>query len=188
MLEFAKFCRPVAIRRLSRPPWPPLPRRTSPLPLGDYLKTGWGLFKRYPGGFIGFFLVYFLIQMVLSLLPYIGGVASFAVMPALIMGNFIVSAKLLQNHTPKFSDFFLGFRFFVPLLLTGLISGVLTALGLVALVIPGLYLMVAYLFAYSLVVDRRLDFWPAMELSRRTVTPCGSVFSASACSWRWLTC
>ena len=29
--------------------------------------------------------------------------------------------------------------------------------------------MVSYLFASVLVIDRRLDFWPAMELSRRTV-------------------
>jgi uncharacterized membrane protein len=30
---------------------------------------------------------------------------------------------------------------------------------------------VAYMFASYLVVDRGLDFWPAMELSRHTVTP-----------------
>ena len=97
--------------------------------------------------------------------------ASFAVGPALIMGNFIVCAKLLQNHTPKFSDFFLGFRFFIPLLLTAMVGGALTGIGLLLLIIPGIYLMVSYLFASCLVVDRRLDFWPALELSRRTVQP-----------------
>ena len=39
------------------------------------------------------------------------------------------------------------------------------------MIIPGVYLGVAYLFATYLVVDRRLDFWPAMELSRHTVNP-----------------
>jgi hypothetical protein len=141
------------------------------LPLGDYLKKGWDLFKRYPGGFAGFFLLYILIQLVFHLIPLVGSVASFAVGPALIMGNFIVSAKLLQHHTPKFSDFFLGFRFFIPLLLTALIGGALTGIGLLLLLIPGIYLMVSYLFASCLVVDRRLDFWAALELSRRTVQP-----------------
>ena len=28
------------------------------------------------------------------------------------MGNFIVSAKLLQGQTPEFRDFFAGFQFF----------------------------------------------------------------------------
>ena len=141
------------------------------LPLGEYLKRGWDLFKRYPGGFVGFFLLYFVMQIVLHLIPLVGSVASFAVGPALIMGNFIVGAKLLQNHTPKFSDFFLGFRFFIPLLLTAMMGGALTGIGLLLLIIPGLYLMVSYLFAASLVIDRRLDFWPALELSRRTVQP-----------------
>ena len=47
----------------------------------------------------------------------------------------------------------------------------LTGIGFLLLVIPGVYLLVCYLFAPSLVVDRRLDFWPALELSRRTVNP-----------------
>lgn len=153
------------------PPAPANSRTTASLPLGEYLKTGWRLFLNFPGGFIGFFLVYLLIQIVLSFIPWIGGVASFVVGPALIMGNFIVSAKLLQSRTPQFSDFFLGFRFFVPLLLTALVGAALTGIGFLLLVIPGIYLLVGYLFASSLVVDRRLDFWPALELSRRTIQP-----------------
>jgi len=146
-------------------------RTTASLPLGEYLKTGWRLFLNFPGGFVGFFLVYLLIQIVLSFVPWIGGVASFVVGPALMMGNFIVCAKLLQSRSPQFSDFFLGFRFFIPLLLTALVGGVLVGIGFLLLVIPGIYLLVSYLFASSLVVDRRLDFWPALELSRRTIQP-----------------
>lgn len=173
MLETAIFC-PACGHPVAQPPTVPqssIGPATSALPLGEYLKKGWDLFKRYPGGFVGFFLLYILIQLVFHLVPLVGSVASFAVGPALIMGNFIVSAKLLQNHTPKFSDFFLGFRFFIPLLLTAMIGGALTGIGLLLLIIPGLYLMVSYLFAASLVVDRRLDFWAALELSRRTVQP-----------------
>ncbi len=146
-------------------------RTTSSLPLGEYLKTGWELFKRYPGGVIGFTLLYFLIQSALGIIPWIGWLASAAVSPVLLIGCFIVSAKMLQGGSPQFSDFFLGFRFFVPLLLTGLVGGLLTGIGFLLLIIPGVYLMVSYLFATNLVVDRRLDFWPALELSRGTINP-----------------
>ncbi len=139
--------------------------------MGEYLKTGWELFKRYPGGFIGFSLVYFLIQIALTIVPYFGWVASGAVSPVLLIGYFIVSAKLLQGRSPHFRDFFLGFRFFLPLLLTALVGGLLTGIGWLLLIIPGVYLMVSYLFAASLVVDRRLDFWQALELSRSAVNP-----------------
>ena len=100
-----------------------------------------------------------------------GAVASIAVTSPLLMGNFIVSAKLLQGQTPEFRDFFAGFQYFLPLLLLSLVAGLFIGIGTLLLIIPGVYLAVAYMFASYLVVDRRLDFWPAMELSRRTVTP-----------------
>ena len=150
----------------------PSPARTpESLPLRDYFKTGWGLFKQYPGGFVGFCLLYLLIQAALHSIPYVGAVASFAVSTPLLMGNFIVSAKLLHGQTPEFRDFFTGFQYFLPLLLLSLVAGLFIGIGTMLLIIPGLYLIVAYMFASYLVVDRGLDFWPAMELSRRTVNP-----------------
>lgn len=146
-------------------------RSLQSLPLGDYFKTGWELFKQYPGGYIGFFLVNAAILLILHTIPFLGWLLFFAVSPALIMGNFIVSAKLLQRQTPGFRDFFAGFHFFLPLVLLFLVTKILIAIGLALLIIPGIYLAVGYLFASCLVIDRRLDFWPAMELSRRTVNP-----------------
>jgi len=150
----------------------PSPARTQEsLPLGDYFKTGWGLFKQYPGGFVGFCLLNLVIQGALNGISYAGVVASVAITSPLFMGNFIVSAKLLQGQTPEFRDFFAGFQYFLPLLLLSLIAGLFIGIGTILLIIPGVYLAVAYLFASYLVVDRRLDFWPAMELSRRTINP-----------------
>lgn len=146
----------------------PLPQT---LALGEYLKKGRDLFKLYPGGFIGYFLVNLIIQVVVQSVPKIGWLFAVILGPPLMMGNFIVTAKLLQQQRPEFSDFFAGFQFFLPLLLLAVISSVLVLIGFFLLFIPGVYLMVSYLFASSLVVDRRLDFWPALELSRRTITP-----------------
>ena len=146
-------------------------RAPQSLPLSDYFKTGWGLFKQYPGGFVGFCLVNLVIQLALSRIPSGGVVASAVVSTPLLMGNFIVSAKLLQGQTPEFSDFFQGFQHFLPLLLLSLVAGLFIGIGTILLIVPGVYLAVAYLFASYLVVDRRLDFWPAMELSRLTVNP-----------------
>jgi len=87
----------------------------------------------------------------------------------LLAGFYVVSAKLLQRRGPEFQDFFAGFQFFLPLFLLSVISSLLIILGFILLILPGIYLTVCYLFASMLVIDRRLDFWPAMELSRRTV-------------------
>lgn len=45
----------------------------------------------------------------------------------------------------------------------------LIILGIILLV-PAIYLGVAYTFAVPLVVERRIEFWAAMEASRKTVT------------------
>jgi hypothetical protein len=134
-----------------------------------YLRCGWELFKLYPGGFVAFALLFFIIQGILSYLPRIGGLISLAIAAPLGAGFYVVSAKLMQRRTPEFQDFFTGFQFFLPLLLLSVVSAVLIVLGFILLILPGIFLMVCYLFASMIVVDQRLDFWPAMELSRRTV-------------------
>jgi hypothetical protein len=149
----------------------PQRRNVQSLPLGDYLRIGLDLFKRYPYGFIGFCLLNILIHSALHVIPILNWLISAAITSPLMMGNFIVAAKLLHQQTPEFRDFFSGFSFFWPLFLVSLISSILISIGMILLIIPGIYLTVSYLFASCLVVDRHLDFWPAMEMSRRTVTP-----------------
>ncbi len=79
--------------------------------------------------------------------------------------------KKIRGERSDLGTAFSGFSIcFVPLLLAGLVSFVLTVLGLICLVLPGIYLAVAWVFAKALVIDKGLDFWPAMELSRRTVS------------------
>jgi uncharacterized membrane protein len=136
---------------------------------GKYLREGWELFKLNPGGFIAFALVFFIIQAILGYLPRVGGLISLAISGPLYAGFYIVSAKLLQRQTMVFQDFFTGFQFFLPLLLLTVVSSLFIIAGLILLILPGIFLMVCYLFASMIVIDRRLDFWPAMELSRRTV-------------------
>jgi uncharacterized membrane protein len=151
------------------PSVPPRPAGASPL--ADHLKAGWALFKQYPGGFIVFMLVYLIISAVLNAIPWLGWLVSLLITPPLLMGNFIVAAKLLQRQPVEFQDFFSGFHFLLPLVLVWVVSWILVSLGLILLIIPGVYLAVAFLFAPYLVIDRGLDFWSALDISRRTVHP-----------------
>lgn len=132
-----------------------------------YFTVGWDLFKSDLGGFLSFGVLFFLINMGLSFIPIIGNIATMIVTPALAMGFFIVAAKKLKQEPTRFEDFFKGFNYFIPLALVGLVSSALITVGLVLLVLPGIYLAVGYLFAYMLVVDRKLPFWDAMESSRK---------------------
>jgi uncharacterized membrane protein len=68
-------------------------------------------------------------------------------------------------------DAFGGFtRAFVAIVVASIVMEVFTTLGLILLIIPGVYLLVAYTFTDLLAIDKRLGFWEAMEASRRTIT------------------
>lgn len=49
------------------------------------------------------------------------------------------------------------------------IGGLLLGVGVLIVLVPVFYLSVCYAFAMPLVVDRRMQFWPALETSRRVV-------------------
>jgi hypothetical protein len=68
-------------------------------------------------------------------------------------------------------DVFAPLRFgAAQLILVGLLTSFLTWIGLFFCALPGLYLFVAWTFALPLAADKRMQFWQAMELSRRVVT------------------
>jgi hypothetical protein len=57
-----------------------------------------------------------------------------------------------------------------PLIVTSLLVSLLTFCGFFLLIIPGIYLSVAYMLAIPLVIERGLSPWQAMEASRKAIT------------------
>jgi hypothetical protein len=136
---------------------------------GDYFRTGWEIFKKFPVGFAGYFIFTAVITFVLKFIPIIGPLTAFIIAIPLNAGFFVVSAKLLNNQVPEFADFFSGLKLFQQLALLGVASSIIIIIGFFFLIVPGIYLLVSYAFAIMLVIDRGLEFWPAMETSRRSV-------------------
>ena len=79
--------------------------------------------------------------------------------------------KLTRGHTTGFEDAFSGFKSaFVQLMLFSLVSQCLVLVGFLFCLLPGIYLMLAWLiFGPLLVLDKGFEFWPAMEVSRKVV-------------------
>lgn len=138
--------------------------------LEKYFSEGWNIFRKEPGPFILYGLVAFLILAALNFLPeVIGEVVSYLITPALTAGLFIGARKLDQEGSLEFNDFFKGFDHIVQLFLLTLISGILVSIGLVILVLPGIWLAVGLSLAVPLIIFARLDFWESIKMSVRLV-------------------
>jgi hypothetical protein len=46
---------------------------------------------------------------------------------------------------------------------------ILALLGFIVMIVPSIYLSVSWFFAMPLIMDKGLDFWPAMEVSRKMI-------------------
>ncbi|NQD95394.1 hypothetical protein HP532_22315, partial [Pseudomonas sp. CrR25] len=58
----------------------------------------------------------------------------------------------------------------VPLVVTAVVMMLLIYVGMILLIIPGLYLAIAYMLAIPLVVERGLSPWQALEASRKAIS------------------
>ena len=96
------------------------------------------------------------------------GLVSFFINPVLFGGLMYTFTRRIRGEVPSVGDAFSGFSLaFLHLGLAGLVSALLICVGLLLCVLPGIYLVVGYTFALPLVIDKKYDFWTAMEVSRR---------------------
>jgi len=139
--------------------------------IGRCLSQSWSLLSANFGLLFAATFLVWMIGTVCQFLPF-GGLLYWVIRGVLFGGLYLVFLNRIRGQSAGVGDVFAGFNIaFGQLVLAGLISGLLTSIGvLCCLIIPGLYLFVAWTFSIPLVADRRLEFWSAMELSRKVVT------------------
>jgi hypothetical protein len=128
--------------------------------IGSCFKRGWNLVMERFWLSVG---VAFVCTIVANV-PLLSGVA--------LAGLFWFFLKRIRGEDAKFEDAFSPFSVaFLQCFLAGLVYTVLVAIGTMLCVIPGILLIAVWTFTWPLLMDKRLDFWPAMETSRRVLWP-----------------
>lgn len=134
-----------------------------------YFRQGWQLFASNVSGFLGFTVLWLFLNLALNSVRGLGSALAFVINPPLWAGLVVVSLKVWRQQPVVANDYLEGFKLIIPLVVYWVVSSVFISLGLLLLLLPGIYLAVGYLFSIWLIVERGLDFWAAMELSRRTI-------------------
>ncbi len=128
------------------------------------------MFKAYPGFSMGYALFILSIQFLfLIYIPDFILVFTLFLAGPLFAGFFLVANKISQGESLEYPDYFKGFQYYIPLVLVWLVRQVLVSIGLIAFVIPGIYLMVSYMFSMLAVLFFGYDFWNSLEFSRKLV-------------------
>ncbi len=126
---------------------------------GRWIGQGWQMVKAD----IGTFLLLGLVLLALSsMVPII-------IQGPLTAGFHIFCMKKILNRQAEFADLFKGFNFFVPALVASLVISLFVSVGTLFCIIPGLVVAAMYNFTYLFIVDKRMDFWPAMQSSHAVV-------------------
>lgn len=137
--------------------------------IGACFGRAWDLLKQNFWLMVGATFLMLVINAAIGSIPLLGGIANLLLSFVLWGGLDWMFVRLVRGERADLSDAFEGFkRSFVPLMLGGLVASLLYSLGCVFCIAPGVYLFVSWmLFAPLLIMETRLDFWPALELSRK---------------------
>jgi uncharacterized membrane protein len=126
---------------------------------GYWVGQGWQMVKAD----IGTFMLLTIVFVVLN------GMVPMILQGPLIAGFQIFCMKKLLNRRTDFADLFKGFNFFVPALVASLLITLFTFCGTLLCIIPGLVVAAMLKFTFLFIVDKRMDFWPAMQASHAVV-------------------
>ena len=130
--------------------------------ISSSLSRGWALVRENMPLLVGATVLAWLISFV----PVVGWLLAFV----MLGGLDYLFLRRMRGETVQIGDVFAGFNLaLLNLVMCGLVKVLLVCLGLIACILPGIYLGVGYVFALPLVIDKKMDFWPAMELSRQVV-------------------
>jgi uncharacterized membrane protein len=136
----------------------------------ETIGDGIELFKKDIGNYVLFTLVVLAINFGLGIIPIVGGLASMVISPALTVGYFFVADKIRKGEAYTFNNFFDGFKGpFLQLFLLSLVSGILVLVGTLFCIIPGIWLAISYTLANCILIFHKLEFWDAMEASRKVI-------------------
>jgi uncharacterized membrane protein len=132
------------------------------LSIENVLQVGFNLIRKSPG----IYIIYSMVGIMALSNPLSGMLLGGPV----ITGYYIVTQLINKGREVELADFFKSFDKFIPLLMLHLLIILVVTLGLILLIIPGIYFAVSYLFAHFFVWFYDVDPSEAIRLSRKMVS------------------
>jgi len=113
-------------------------------------------------------LIYALLAVAVSFIPVIGGIISFIISPALVLGMTMYFLKLARGQEADFGTLFEGFSNFVRAFCLNFMVGIFIFLWSLLLIVPGFIAALKYSMVYYILADNpQIGVFEAIRESKR---------------------
>ncbi len=126
--------------------------------------------KAEPVMFLGYSAFLLTLALFTLRIQLVGTMINVFLMPPLVAGYFAAAKRIDRGEKLHIYHFFDGFSRWLNIFVATTLSGLLIFLGVIMLVAPGIYLGVAYILVIPFIMFSGMDFWEAMEASRKLIT------------------
>jgi uncharacterized membrane protein len=149
--------------------------------IGQVMREAWNLTRGMKASFWGAAFIVYAIFFVLALvaasvagksgvMQFIPSIVLGTLGPVLFIGLMMMGVRRAAGLPISFATAFSYLDRALTVFLASLLTTLLTYVGLVLIIIPGIYLAISYCMTMLLIADRRFTPWQAMETSRKAVT------------------
>lgn len=138
---------------------------TGAVNMTKWITSGWDLVMSDFGQFLVLSFIYLVLLAVAFSTLIIGLILS----GPLTVGFFYIIFNRIRGNPIKIDDIAKGFDFFLAAILADLLISAFTMIGFTFLIIPGIVISALYMFAFPLIIEKKMNFWEAMETSRKVV-------------------
>ena len=125
--------------------------------IGSAIGESWKLFKLRPWFYVGFIGVYFLVYVALGMvaeIEYVGWAITFVGELLLTMGSLQVAITGARGGVPKLKQLFTTYERILPFLGGMIVTAIITLLGFVLLIIPGIIASLGLQFFAYFILDK----------------------------------
>lgn len=140
--------------------------KTGEINISRWIMNGWDLVMSDFGEFLLLSFIYIVILTVAFSTWIVGLILA----GPLTAGFFHIIFNRIRGEDIYIGDIAKGFNVFVAAVLADILISVFVSIGFVLLIIPGIIVSALYMFAFPLIIEKKMDFWQAMEISRKVVT------------------
>lgn len=134
-----------------------------------YFGMAMDLVKRNLGIFATFTLMYMAFWVIVWKMGEVGSYMNFIFSGPIVAGYYIMIHKITSGKDYTFENFLDGFKIFLPVMSISMASGLLTGLGALLYIVPGLIIAIFLMFVMPLVIFGKSSTLSALKYSQMIV-------------------